>query len=103
MFHKKTTVPLYSRVFIRYIIDFLPLFLLLSCLVYFMIYDYFHEVIVGRAIVQCIAATTVLYAALANIGISIEGYGQIFKKGNPELYTAIEHFFNFIPYMINKF
>jgi hypothetical protein len=95
-------VSLYSFTSIRYVIDFLPLLLLLSCLVYFVIYDHFHDVIIGRAIVQCIAATSALYAALVNIGISIEGYGQIFKKGNPELYTAIEHFFDFIPYMINK-
>ena len=95
-------VSLYSFASIRYVIDFLPMFLLLSCLVYFVIYDHFHDVIVGRAIVQCIAITTVVYAALANIGISIEGYGQIFQKGNPELYTAIEHFFDFIPHIINK-
>jgi hypothetical protein len=95
-------VSFYSYTSIRYVIDFLPMFLLLSCLVYFMIYDHFREVIVWRTIVQCIAVISVLYAALANIGISIEGYGQIFKKGNPELYAAIEHFFDFIPYMINK-
>jgi hypothetical protein len=94
-------VSLFSYAHMRYVIDFLPMFLLLSCLMYFMIYDHFREVIVGRAIVQCIAVTTVIYAALANIGISIEGYGQIFKKGNPELYTAIEHFFGFIPHIIN--
>jgi hypothetical protein len=94
-------VSFYSFASIRYVIDFLPMFLLLACLVYFMIYDHFHDVIAGRTIVQCIAITTVVYSALANIGISIEGYGQIFQKGNPELYTAMEHFFDFIPHIIN--
>ena len=95
-------VSLFSYAHMRYVLDFLPMFLILSCLIYFMIYDHFRETIVGRAIVQCIAVTTVSYAALANIGISIEGYGQLFKKGNPELYKAIEHFFDFIPHVINK-
>jgi hypothetical protein len=95
-------VSFYSFASIRYVIDFLPMFLLLACLVYFMIYDHFNDVIIGRIIVQCIVITTVIYSALANIGISIEGYGQIFKKGNPELYTAMEHFFDFIPCVINK-
>ena len=94
-------VSFYSFTSIRYVIDFLPMFLLLACLVYFMIYDHFHDMIVKRTIVQCMAITAVLYSALANIGISIEGYGQIFKEGNPELYTAMEHFFDLIPHIIN--
>lgn len=95
-------VSLFSFACNHYVIDFLPLFLLLSCLIYFMTYDQLHEVIVGRAIVQCIVITTVVYAVSANIGMSVEGYGHIFKKGNPELHTAIEHFFDFIPHMINQ-
>ena len=75
--------------------------LLLSCLIYLMIYDHFHDVIVGRAIVQLIAITTVIYSVLANIGMSIETFG-LFKEGNPEVYTAMEHFFDFIPQMIHK-
>jgi hypothetical protein len=67
-----------------------------------MIYHHFHKAIVGRTIVQCIAITTVVYAFLANIGISIEGAGQVFEKENPALYEAIERFFDFIPHIINK-
>lgn len=97
-------VSLFSFANIRYVIDFLPMFVLLSCLIYFMIYDHLHKVIVGRAIVQCIAIMTVVYAALTNIGFSIEVEcgGQTFQKWNPELYTAIERFFDFIPQIINK-
>jgi len=95
-------VSLFSYAHLRYVIDFLPMLLLLSCLIYYMIYDHLHDVIAGRVIVQCIAIITVAYATLANIGISIEGSGQIFKKGNPELYTTIEHYFDFIPHIINQ-
>ena len=75
--------------------------LLLSCLIYWMIYDHFHDVIVGRAIVQCLVIPTVIYSVLSNIGMSIEAFG-LFKEGNPEFYTAVEHFFDFIPQMIRK-
>ena len=95
-------VSLFSYADIRYVIDFLPMLLLLACLLYFMIYHHFHKAIVGRTIVQCIAITTVVYAFLANIGISIAGAGQVFEKENPALYEAIERFFDFIPYIINK-
>jgi hypothetical protein len=95
-------VSFFSFAVIRYVIDFLPMFLLFSCLSYFLLYDHLHEIIVGKAMVQCIAVTTVIYAALANIGMSIESYGGIFKKENPELYAQIEHFFDFIPYIINQ-
>ena len=94
-------VSLFSYAHMRYVIDFLPMFLLFSCLVYFMIYDHFRESVVKRSVVQCIAFITVVYAALANIGISIEVYGQMFQKGNPELYKTIEHAFNSIPQIIS--
>jgi hypothetical protein len=94
-------VSLFSYQHMRYVIDFLPMILLLSCMIYFQIYDYFRGRIAGRVGVQCVAFTTVLYAVLANIGISIEGYRQIFEKGNPELYKKIEHIFDFIPDMIS--
>lgn len=95
-------VSFFSFAVIRYVIDFLPMFLLFSCLIYFLLYDHLHDIIVGRSVVQCIAVTTVVYSALANIGMSIESYGQIFKKENLELYAQIERFFDFIPYIINQ-
>ena len=96
-------VSLFSYADIRYVIDFLPMFLLLACLPA-LLYDLssFPQAIVGRTIVKCIAITTVVYAFLANIGISIEGAGQVFEKENPALYEAIERFFDFIPHIINK-
>lgn len=94
-------VSLYSYTSMRYVIDFLPMFLLLSCLIYLMIYDHFREVLVGRIIVQCIAITTVIYSLSANIGMSVGGHGQIFKEGNPELYKSIEYFFGSIHHIIN--
>ena len=95
-------VSFFSYAVIRYVIDFLPMFLLFSCIIYFMLYDRFYKSIVGRAMVQCIAFTTVAYAALVNVGMGIESFGQIFKKENTELYNAIEHFFDFIPHIINQ-
>lgn len=94
-------ITLYSYAHIRYVLDFLPMLLLLSCLIYLMIYDHFHDLIIGRVIVQCVAIPTVIYSVLANIGMSIEAFGQ-FKVGNPEFYTAMERFFDFIPQMIHK-
>lgn len=94
-------VSCFSYSQIRYVLDFLPMLLLLSCLIYWMIYDHFHDVIVGRAIVQCLVILTVIYSVLSNIGMSIEAFG-LFKEGNPEFYTAVEHFFDFIPQMIRK-
>lgn len=93
-------VSFFSYSQIRYVLDFLPMLLLLSCLIYLMIYDHFHDVPIGRIILQCIAIPMVIYSVIANIGMSIESFGQ-FKEGNPEFYTAIERFFDFIPRMIN--
>ena len=93
-------ITLYSYAHMRYVLDFLPMLLLLACLIYFMIYDHFHDVSVGIAIVQCIAIPMVIYSVLANIGMSIEAFGQ-FREGNPEFYTSMEHLFDFIPKMVN--
>ena len=94
-------ITLYSYAHIRYVLDFLPMLLLLSCLIYLMLYDHFHDITIGRAIVQCIAIPMVIYSVIANIGMSIEAFG-LFKEGNPEFYMAMEDFFDFIPQMIHK-
>ena len=94
-------VSFFSYSEIRYVLDFLPMLLLLSCVIYLMTYDHFYDVPVGRAIVQCIVMPAVLYSVLANIGMSIEAFG-LFKEGNPEFYAATQHFFDFIPKMIDK-
>jgi hypothetical protein len=80
----------YSHATMRYLVDFLPFFLLCTAALYLMMASRFRFKTKARPWFYALAAPLAIYSILTNTAISLTGYLDDFRVNNPRAFSAIK-------------